>query len=78
MEVSGQLHAPCRFTLGERAHGTHWIGGSVGPRISLDAVEKRQILHFRESNPGRPARSTSLYRLSYPDSSIYIFPSDNF
>jgi hypothetical protein len=23
---------------------------------------------YRESNPGRPARSPSLYRLSYPDS----------
>jgi hypothetical protein len=48
---------PCRFNPGERASGTHWIGGWVGPRVRLDAVEKRKILHCRESNPGRPARS---------------------
>jgi hypothetical protein len=24
---------------GERASGTHWTGGWVGPRTSLDAVE---------------------------------------
>jgi hypothetical protein len=27
---------------GERAAGTHWIGGWVGPRAGLDAVEKRR------------------------------------
>jgi hypothetical protein len=31
-------------------------------------VEKRKILLCRESNSGRPARSQSLYQLSYPDS----------
>jgi hypothetical protein len=25
-----------RFTSGERAPGTHWIGGWVGPRAGLD------------------------------------------
>jgi hypothetical protein len=30
-----------RFTPGERARGTHWIGGWVGPRPGLDDVEKR-------------------------------------
>jgi hypothetical protein len=34
---------PCRFTPGERASVTHWIGGWVGPRASLD-VEKRKFL----------------------------------
>jgi hypothetical protein len=28
----------------ERATGTHWIGGWVGPRTGLDVVEKRNIL----------------------------------
>jgi len=28
---------PGRFTLRERASGTHWIGGWVGPRAVLDA-----------------------------------------
>jgi hypothetical protein len=66
MEVSGKLHALAALPPRERALGTHWIGGWVGPRVGLDAVEKRQILHNWESNPGRRARK--LYRLSYPDS----------
>jgi hypothetical protein len=60
MEMSGQLHAP--------VPGTHCIAGWVGPRAGLEAVE-RKILHCREWNPGRPAGSPSLYRLSYPGSS---------
>jgi hypothetical protein len=32
-----------RFTSRERAPGTHWIGGWVGPRAVLDAVVKRKI-----------------------------------
>jgi hypothetical protein len=35
---------PDRFTPGERAPGTHLIGGWVGPRSGLDVVEKRNIL----------------------------------
>jgi hypothetical protein len=42
----------------------------VGLRIGLYAEEKRKILHCRDSNPSRPARSPSLYRLSYPDSHL--------
>jgi hypothetical protein len=34
---------PGRFTRGERAPGTHWIGGWVDHRASLDATEKRKI-----------------------------------
>jgi hypothetical protein len=30
----------CHFTLGERAPGTHWIGGWVGPRAGMDEMEK--------------------------------------
>jgi hypothetical protein len=30
---------PGRFTPGEIAAGSHWIGGWVGPRAGLDAVE---------------------------------------
>jgi hypothetical protein len=67
----GEMSAsrPCRFTPGERTPGTHWIGGWVGLGTGLDAVEKRNILQCRKSNPGLPARSPSLYRLSYPDCS---------
>jgi hypothetical protein len=46
----------CRFTP-----GTDWIGCWVGARAVLDDVEKRKILHCRESNPGHPARSKSVY-----------------
>jgi hypothetical protein len=34
---------PGRFTHGETANDTHWIGVCVGPRVGLDAVEKRKI-----------------------------------
>jgi hypothetical protein len=41
-----------RFTPRERAPGTHWIGGWVGPRAVLDAVVKRKTLSpCRDSNP---------------------------
>jgi hypothetical protein len=33
---------PGRFIPGEIATGTHWMGGWVGPRAGLDAVEKRK------------------------------------
>jgi hypothetical protein len=31
------------FTARERAPGTHWIGGWVGPRAGRDAMEYRKI-----------------------------------
>jgi hypothetical protein len=65
--VSSQLHAPAALTR-KRAPGTHWIGGSVGPRAGLDVMEKRKILPCRDANPGSPVRSLSLYQLSYSDS----------
>jgi hypothetical protein len=48
-----------------------WTGGLMGLTIGLDDVERRQflILPGLELWPlGRPARSQSLYRLSYPGS----------
>jgi hypothetical protein len=47
---------PGRFTPGERTPGTHWIA-RVGPRASLDSVEKRNFMTL----PG-----LELYRLRYP------------
>jgi hypothetical protein len=43
--VGGEWSAsrPGLFTLRERAPGTHWIGGWVGPRAALDDVEKRKF-----------------------------------
>jgi hypothetical protein len=42
---------PGRCTAGERAPGTHWIGGWVDPRAGLDDVENRNTLPYRNSNP---------------------------
>jgi hypothetical protein len=36
----GSASRPYRFTPGERAPSTHWIGGWVGPRAGMDDVEK--------------------------------------
>jgi hypothetical protein len=35
---------PGRFTPGNLAPRTHWIGGWMGPRAGLDDVEKRKFL----------------------------------
>jgi hypothetical protein len=43
---------PGRFTPRERAPGTLWIGGWVGPRTVLDAAVKKKIPSpHRELNP---------------------------
>jgi hypothetical protein len=39
---------PGRFTPGERAPGTHWIGGWMNPRAGLDDVEKRKFMNLPE------------------------------
>jgi hypothetical protein len=42
---------PSRFNPRERASGTHWIGGWVGPRGGMDTVSKRKIpLYLNELN----------------------------
>jgi hypothetical protein len=46
---------PCRFTPGERVRATHWIGGWVGLRIGLNAIEERKILAL----PGIESRLSS-------------------
>jgi hypothetical protein len=62
MGVSGQHHAPAalypfRYPLDKR------LGG---PRVGLDAAARRKILcPCRGSKPDRPARSQTLYCLSY-------------
>jgi hypothetical protein len=59
---------PCRFIPGGKTPVAHWIGGWVGPRDVLDAVENRKFLTLPglELRPlGLPARNQSLYRLRY-------------
>jgi hypothetical protein len=52
---------------GERAPGSHWIGGWIGPRAGLEAVEKgKNISTFPRIEPGRPTHNKLLHRLSYP------------
>jgi hypothetical protein len=56
--VGGEWSAssPSRFTSGKRAHGTHYMGGQVGPhpRVGLEKVElclyliKRHTIKTRE------------------------------
>jgi hypothetical protein len=58
------------FSPRERIPGTHWTGGSVGPRAGLDKEARGKILSplpgIETRSPGRPARSQTLYWLSYP------------
>jgi hypothetical protein len=54
---------PGRFTSKERAPGTNWIEGWVGPRAVLDAVVKRKIPSPRqESNSRTPIVQTVAQR----------------
>jgi hypothetical protein len=60
---------PGYFTPEEGAPGAHWIEGWVGRRTGLEAMERRKILRLlgiELRSLGRPARSQSLYQLSYP------------
>jgi hypothetical protein len=58
---------PLPLYSGERAPGTHWIGGLIDPRVGLDDMEKLKFFTL----PGievrplcRLARIQSLYQLS--------------
>jgi len=59
---------PGRFAPREKAPGTHWIGGWVGPSVVLDAVVKRKIPRpRRESNPSvKDAVDASVAGISLP------------
>jgi hypothetical protein len=54
---------PCLFIAEETAPDTHFTGGWVDLRVSLDVMEKRKVsCPYRESNPDSLAIQ-SLYRL---------------
>ena len=74
--MSGQQHAPTALYHRDKP-GTHFTGGCVGPRAGLDGRKFSSPIRIR--SPDRPARSQSLYRLSYPTHSsvitfAYLFP----
>jgi hypothetical protein len=61
---------PRPFYTRERAPGTNWIGGWMGPRVGLDDDKNKFLtLPGLELQPlSHPAHSQSLYRLRYPGS----------
>jgi hypothetical protein len=61
-----------RFTPRERTSGTNCTGSWVGPRAGLDTEATGIILlpGIEPRLPGRPVRSQTLYRLSYPGSVV--------
>jgi hypothetical protein len=65
------------FTPEERTPGTHCTGGWVGPRAGLDTEVRGKILlplpGIEPLSPGRPARSQTLYCLSYPAHKISVY-----
>jgi len=62
MGVGGQHHAPASLPPGKRP-GTRCMGGWVGPGPVWTGAENLAPTGIR--SPDRPARSKSLYRLSY-------------
>jgi hypothetical protein len=59
------------YPPGERAPGTHWIGGYVDPRTGLGNMEKRKFLPLPGLKLwplGHPAHSQLLYQLCCPGS----------
>jgi hypothetical protein len=74
-ECEWSASRPCRFTLGERAPSTHWIGGWVDPTASLDNMEKWKFFTppGLELRPlGRPASSQSYTDCAIPAHNKYI------
>ena len=65
MGVGGQRHARAALPQDNR-HAIHCTGGWVRSRVGLDGCGKNSPLPvFFIRSPNRPARSESLYRLSY-------------
>ena len=66
--VDGHRHRPL---YPRERPGAHCIGGWVDPRADLDGCGKFVPTGIRYLD--RPARSESLYRLSYPGLHIYKY-----
>jgi hypothetical protein len=63
---------PGRFNSGEWVAGTKSIGDWVGHRVSLDDVEKRKILHCRDSSPA--CRYIDIFRQILFSELLLLFP----
>ena len=72
--MSSQQHAPAALYAREKP-GTHFTGGWVGFRAGLEGRKKPRP--HRDSIPNRPARSQSVYRLSYPAHIIVVLVLPN-
>jgi hypothetical protein len=65
MEVSGQLHAPAALNPGENPR--YPLDRRLGePHSRSESCEEEKNLAMLGIEHGLPARSPSLYRLSYP------------
>jgi hypothetical protein len=66
-----------RFPFGEKAPGTHWIGGRADHRTGIDDMEKSNILPLQGLellSLGRPTHS----RLRYPGSQFVCMVTKNY
>jgi len=54
MDVSGQFHAPARFTAEKKAPISDRKGACVGPRVSLDDHSEGQHLFAATGNVVQP------------------------
>jgi hypothetical protein len=79
MEVSGQLYAPAALPAGDRAPGTHWIGGSVGPEpVWTRWWRKKFPAPAGTRTPDHPSRSPALYHWAILSPNIYEGVSKSF
>jgi hypothetical protein len=71
LEVSGQLHAPAALPPG-KSHRYPFYRRLGGPQSQSGRYGEVKIFYLTGTRtlvpPDRPARSQSLYRLSYPGS----------
>jgi hypothetical protein len=75
-ERSGSRHK--RFIPGKISHDTHRIGGCMGLRVDIDAVERRTVsCPWAESNAGRPLRSQVTANAELSGSSLQKYDDDN-
>jgi hypothetical protein len=68
MEVSGQLHTPARFIPLKKKTCTHRIGSWVGPRATLDVLQKdNSLVHAGIRTPDSAAR----YLVAIPTTGLH-------